>query len=577
MTDSICHIMLADSQLIEIVTLLGSFRDVVSIARVSKQWYRVCRDESVWKKLFFRDFPPRFVLGNAPTSWYERYKYLCAGSPKVLDQTITAHTDEVLYVAVSHNGALFSSCSKDCAIKVFTADRPCQLKYERSMKDDFHWLYTQKCEFNQDDTLLLVSGIKSGDNFRTSSLGDVVIFQLGPDELIYRCRASNRPYDFFGCWFNQSWFLTSECEFLGETTSFSTISLCKSSQDVHSERQRITMKLFRFINFNASTIRMINVGTFVSNWLRRAVEYIVSNQVGKLATELTESQVPKLHPLPDDDEDSSLGQDRLLIFACGSVVFVPHQVGFKVVKWSRLEAKLTEEVMSQSRLNRVMEKLKQLKDTPPEVPDVSNAELRAEQASVLTRKDLEAFYDFPDYILDMKGHIIGMALSPDHKLLYANVRSWVDQRLSSFPNVFLAPPISQNIEIRVVDLTKLTWNKNVIFSGHSGFTTPSECFFIFLDAGTDLVASGSEDKCVHIWDQKFGKPIAKLPHEGVVNSVAFSPNFKVSTLEGEENEDNNKCDIDVNIERQFMVTASDDKTLKIWRSKSALKMLDQKL
>ena len=32
--------------------------------------------------------------------------------------------------------------------------------------------------------------------------------------------------------------------------------------------------------------------------------------------------------------------------------------------------------------------------------------------------------DLPDRVIEMRGHVIGLALSPDHRYLYVNVRAW---------------------------------------------------------------------------------------------------------------------------------------------------------
>mgnify|MGYP002716660260 FL=1 len=63
-----------------------------------------------------------------------------------------------------------------------------------------------------------------------------------------------------------------------------------------------------------------------------------------------------------------------------------------------------------------------------------------------------------------------------------------------------------------------------------------------------MFSSGAEDKHGYIWDRYYGICLAKYPHDDVVNSVAFNP-----------------CD------SEMLVTASDDFTIKIWRSKHKVK------
>lgn len=55
--------------------------------------------------------------------------------------------------------------------------------------------------------------------------------------------------------------------------------------------------------------------------------------------------------------------------------------------------------------------------------------------------------------------------------------------------------------------------------------------------------SGAEDKHGYIWDRHYNICLARLRHDDVVNSVAFSPT-----------------------DQELLLSASDDSTIKVWRS-----------
>lgn len=63
------------------------------------------------------------------------------------------------------------------------------------------------------------------------------------------------------------------------------------------------------------------------------------------------------------------------------------------------------------------------------------------------------------------------------------------------------------------------------------------------------VSSGAEDKHGYIWDRHYNICLAKLQHTDVVNSVAFSP-----------------------ADQELLLSASDDSTIKVWRSPRAMRL-----
>lgn len=138
------------------------------------------------------------------------------------------------------------------------------------------WKYTQFSQFNQSDTLLLVSGVHFGSPHSTS--GEIAVFTVQsnvyetkydwicmherfyfPDGFRLRCRVTNRPYDIFGTWFSDQHLLSGDLHWLAHLVSSSILWLNKANQEVDSEHTPIRNQLYKFYNRNASSIRAIMV------------------------------------------------------------------------------------------------------------------------------------------------------------------------------------------------------------------------------------------------------------------------------------------------------------------------------
>lgn len=123
------------------------------------------------------------------------------------DELQHAHSHQVLHVSFSHNGRMFATCSKDgfvhvsfqsffvsfqftnsnfksswnwtiCfafSFQIWNSSYPATIKYSHDMRK-FSWKYTQYSQFNQSDTLLLVSGVHFGSPHSTS--GEIAVFSV---------------------------------------------------------------------------------------------------------------------------------------------------------------------------------------------------------------------------------------------------------------------------------------------------------------------------------------------------------------------------------------------------------------
>ncbi|XP_072208911.1 F-box/WD repeat-containing protein 5 isoform X2 [Excalfactoria chinensis] len=554
---------LPDSVLLEIFLYLDHAA-VLAVGLVCRQWRAVSRDELLWKELFYRYYRVSRDVPRHPAavSWYDEFQRLYDTIPCIEVQALKEHSDQVLHLSFSHSGCLFASCSKDCTVKIWSNELDISLQHSSNMRP-YNWSYTQFSQFNSDDSLLLVSGVFVGPH--NSSSGEIAVISMENFTLLSRVR--NKPYDVFGCWLNETNLISGNLHRIGRITSCSVLWLNNAFQGIESENVNVVKRLFKIQNLNASTIRTV----MVADCSRYDSPDLLLDYEEQLAASSTstcpvfdlgsdseeEESKPKQTPepavqeLPDDggvpaeDElqqffDDIMGgcvrpamteaelenkvaelfirnrtkppevnllstdnssKTKYLIFTTGCLTYSPHQIGIK----------------------RIL----------PHQMTTAGPVLGEERRS-------DEFFDSLDHVIDIHGHIIGMGLSPDHRYLYVNSRAWPRDCVISDP--MQPPPIAEEIDLHVFDLKTMKEVKRAL-RAHRAYTPNEECFFIFLDVSRDFVASGAEDRHGYIWDRHYNICLAKLQHDNVVNSVAFSP-----------------------VEQELLLTASDDTTIKVWRS-----------
>ncbi|KAM7087471.1 F-box/WD repeat-containing protein 5 isoform 3-T3 [Ciconia maguari] len=466
----------------------------------------------------------------------------------------------------------------------------------------YNWSYTQFSQFNSDDSLLLVSGVFVGPH--NSSSGEIAVISMENFTLLSRVR--NKPYDVFGCWLNETNLISGNLHRIGRITSCSVLWLNNAFQGIESENVNVVKRLFKIQNLNASTIRTVMVadcsrydspdllldyeeqlaasstcpvfdlgsdseeeeakpkqtpepavqempdegGVTAEDGLQQFFDDIMEGRVRpamtdtELETKVAElfvrnrTKPPELNLLSTDSNSKT----KYLIFTTGCLTYSPHQIAARreapsqslgtstspAVCWQQ-SAELPDSAFCPQGIKRIL----------PHQMTTAGPVLGEERRS-------DEFFDSLDHVIDIHGHIIGMGLSPDHRYLYVNSRAWPRDCVISDP--MQPPPIAEEIDLHVFDLKTMKEVKRAL-RAHRAYTPNEECFFIFLDVSRDFVASGAEDRHGYIWDRHYNICLAKLQHDNVVNSVAFSP-----------------------VEQELLLTASDDTTIKVWRSPRAVRI-----
>lgn len=544
--------LLPDCILLHIFSFLN-WSDLINVGLLCRSWYRVSCDEFLWRSLFQLEWRlpknVKLTLPSSKSSWRKEFQRLKDCVPVEEVEVLREHTNQVLHVSFAHDGKSFASCSKDGFVKVWNAGYPVTLLYSRDMKE-FNWKYTQFSQFNESDTLLLVSGVHPS----RSTLGEIAVFNLEEDFNL-QCKVQNRPYDIFGTWYCEDYLLSGDFHLSEHLVSSSVVWLNRASQENDCPDKAVVKQMYRFYNRNASSIRMIMVANCLSreephNLIRRngvnkdgtgadASKVMINSSSdstvpcinGQMYSNTSQGPESAQSDMIDGDMDGVLLDDRekYLIFTTGSKTYTPHQIGFKKIPPIRFQDTISVNLR---------ERIAELRER--EI-------IEREFENLPGGAGVRLVFDEIDHYIDLHGHIIGMALSPDHRYLYVNSRPWPHGYQIMDP--LMPPPIAQEIDIHIIDMTTLE-EVGTMLRAHKAYTPNDECFFIFLDVSNDYVASGAEDKHGYLWDRHYSICIAKLPHHDVVNSVAFSP-----------------CN------EEMLVTASDDFTLKVWRSKRLVRKL----
>ncbi|XP_058819792.1 F-box/WD repeat-containing protein 5 isoform X3 [Topomyia yanbarensis] len=588
-------------------------RDILNAGQSCKRWNKLSRDDYIWRKYFRREFNVEMNIGLKPgaESWRSEYKRLTDNVPMVMTDVLTNHSHQVLHVSFSHNGKMFATCSKDGFVIVWNSAYPSTIRDSFDMRK-LSWKYTQFSQFNQSDTLLLVSGVHFGSPHSTS--GEIAVFTV-QNGFRLKCRVTNRPYDIFGTWFSDQHLLSGDLNWLAHLVSTSILWLNKANQEVDSEHTPIRNQMYKFYNRNASSIRAITVAN--CPWLNDET----CNNKEEDAAEGTSGSGKSSNE--DDEDDRRIGnplshyqmnQDQAMedLYRAGRVFLPDIDIDFPYIPLENHDyaspihyldeyRREYEDSYYESSDDCLDDDDDQEEDDMSEVDDLDNLcpkylifstgsktytphqigfkrigsvnfprrldpgpSLKERIALRERQRELEnetppvepnwANYDSVADRFDRVDKLIDLhghiiGMGLSPDHRYLYVNSRPWPKNYVIRNPLEPPPIAQEIDIHVIDLMTLK-KVGTMLRAHKAYTPNTECFFIFLDVCDNYVASGAEDMHAYLWDRYYGVCLAKYQHGDVVNSVAFNPR-----------------------DNEMLVTTSDDYEIKIWRSLAQAKKL----
>ncbi|XP_053673394.1 F-box/WD repeat-containing protein 5 [Anopheles nili] len=321
--DNSCWVFIPEPVFVKIFLQLEA-RDVLNAGQCCKRWHKLSKDDYLWRKYFRMEFnvDHSIPLKRGAESWRAEYRRLTNNVPMVMTDVLTSHSHQVLHVSFSHNGKMFATCSKDGFVIVWNSAYPSTIRDSYDMRQ-LSWKYTQFSQFNQSDTLLLVSGVHFGSPHSTS--GEIAVFTV-QNGFKLKCRVTNRPYDIFGTWFSDQHLLSGDLKWLAHLVSSSMLWLNKANQEIDSEHTPVRNLMYKFYNRNASSIRAITVAN--CPWLSDEKDGKTenSNDTGESQQKSSDEEQGSSrgdrragNPLShyqmnqdiDSDEDPDDGQDRL--------------------------------------------------------------------------------------------------------------------------------------------------------------------------------------------------------------------------------------------------------------------------
>uniref|UniRef100_UPI00358FAEAC F-box/WD repeat-containing protein 5-like isoform X3 n=1 Tax=Myxine glutinosa TaxID=7769 RepID=UPI00358FAEAC len=521
--------------------------------------------------------------GSGAESWQAEFRRLHEAVPCVEVVQLHVHVDEVLHVTFSGDGRHFASCAKDCTIKIWALGTAVTLRHSVCLRPH-GWQYVRYCQFNEDDSLLMVSGPLCTPH----DAGEIIVLSMADFTLLSRIR--NKPAASLGAWLGQRHLLSVSHHPLGGFTSISELWVNSAFQDLEPQTD-VVRKLFRFLNINGSVVRSLLVADTTGRGGHRDQGAVLGEAPSRNDANEAEAKASALcktfgdivcsspehgaeeQPQSNKGFCSCDAQPTSTLGMAGNVSKCATEHGQETdgngeqvigeaccTLGTRAETQAALHLLG----NKLVSPLRPETDT--DVPCkwlIFTRGKRTHTAHQIGLKrvwpaqttcegpawEAEGLLDPVDYVIDLDANVVGMGLSPDHRVLYMTCRSWPPGTLISDP--MNPPPVAREVELRAFALDTEIFEEApvcVVPRAQLAFSPGDETSFFQLAVTHDLVASGSEERFATLWDRHYGVAVAHLHHGDRVHAVATCTSRP-----------------------HLLLSASADNTLRLWSSRSAMR------
>lgn len=485
---------LPDSLLLLVFQNLDT-NDIVSSSAVSKRWNEICKDQLLWKKLFENDYKRKKshaakndnLLKITPNvkSWKNEYIRLHNNFP--ISDPNNFYCGAIIYFEFSHDGSKLIACTDDNLIVRWIKDYrgdgglDFELLEEADIGNNFN-VEISIVHYSPSDEKILAVGY---NRFHENS--EVIIFGATYDSLNFIGTLSFQSTIMTACWLDEELFIVAEDNRTAEdfhiesyNSSCYSLTSCKSWK----ESSRVappgnSKKLNKFLKYPRAYYRKGMVGNELKIYFKRQDtlddvndEYRLNNELEyNCSSQMNVRTKPKCEPW--------------VIFTFGKSDELVNKIGFLQLTFERLE-----------------------KDS------VSSE---------------------PDYELDMKGQITGVAVSPDQETLFVLVHGYFDISTQE-----ITPIDEFDLDITGDDynvIKRINLNTFQEVGIHSFYKTEPErpnavllsipyMCPTFLGMSKNYLATASEDNNLYIWDRKHVILLSKIKMlENImgVHFAAFDP------------------------------------------------------